>query len=122
MWWTRGTEIVALNTDLTAAYAELETLRARPAVVAPPPVEAVPSDPDAVTPAADAADAPVASGPDVVLVPDGGIATPPAAQAASAVETEMPVQPAATTVAPAATPAVSAPIPVNAAPNDNKAQ
>jgi hypothetical protein len=30
LWWNRGGEIAALNTDLTAAYAELETLRARP--------------------------------------------------------------------------------------------
>ena len=42
LWWKQGGEIAALRTDLTAAYAELETLRARPEVVsAPPPV---PSD------------------------------------------------------------------------------
>jgi CheY-like chemotaxis protein len=41
LWWNQGGEIAALRTDLAAAYAEAETLRARPAVVSvPPPVEA----------------------------------------------------------------------------------
>jgi len=48
LWWQQGAEIAALRTDLAAAYAEVETLRARPAVVSPPP---------AVAPAADATDA-----------------------------------------------------------------
>ena len=123
MWWTRGTEIVALNTDLTAAYAELETLRARPEVVAPPPVETVPTDPGAVMPAADAPDAPVASSAEVALVPDGAVATPPTAQAAPAVHGEMPAQPVTSAAsAPVVTPATPAPIPEAAAPNDNKAQ
>jgi CheY-like chemotaxis protein len=123
MWWTRGTEIVALNTDLTAAYAELETLRARPEVVAPPPVETVPTDPGAVMPAADAPDAPVASTADVALVPDGGIATPPALLATPAVHGEMPAQPVtSSTSAPVVTPATPAPISEAAAPTDNKAQ
>ena len=30
MWWQQGGEIAALRTDLAAAYAEVETLRARP--------------------------------------------------------------------------------------------
>jgi CheY-like chemotaxis protein len=39
MWWNQGGEIAALRTDLAAAYAEVETLRARP-VVSPAPVAA----------------------------------------------------------------------------------
>jgi hypothetical protein len=73
-WWERGSELAAVNTDLTAAYAELETLRARPA--AAPAV--APVDPDAVTPAADAPDAAAASTGAVELVPNGGTVTPPA--------------------------------------------
>jgi CheY-like chemotaxis protein len=81
MWWNRGSEIAALNTDLTAAYAELETLRS--SVAAPAPQEAAPAgDPAAVTPAADAPDAAVASTGEVALVPEGGIVTPPATSAA----------------------------------------
>ena len=59
LWWKQGGEVAALRTDLTAAYAELEALRARPEVVsAPPPVtEPAALDPDALVPAADAADA-----------------------------------------------------------------
>ena len=37
LWWKQGGEIAALRTDLAAAYAELETLRARPEVVSPAP-------------------------------------------------------------------------------------
>ncbi len=37
-WWQQGAEIAALRTDLAAAYAEVETLRARPEVVSPVPV------------------------------------------------------------------------------------
>ena len=59
LWWNQGSEIAALRTDLTAAYAELETLRARPEVVSPAPPIAPPVviDPNAVVPAADAPDA-----------------------------------------------------------------
>jgi CheY-like chemotaxis protein len=86
MWWSRGGEIAALNTDLTAAYGELETLRARP-LTAPQP-EAAPlaapvadslADPSAVTPAPDAPDAAAATSAEVALVPDGGTIAPPAA-------------------------------------------
>jgi CheY-like chemotaxis protein len=73
MWWSRGSEIAALNTDLTAAYAELETLRSRPVVVTPAP------DAAAVLPASDAVDAAVASTDEVALVADGAAVTPPAA-------------------------------------------
>ena len=37
MWWQQGAEVAALRGDLSAAYAEVETLRARPVVVSPPP-------------------------------------------------------------------------------------
>jgi CheY-like chemotaxis protein len=125
MWWNRGSEIAALNTDLTAAYAELETLRARP-VAQPqlPPAETLAADPDAVTPAADAPDAAAANGSDVALVPDGATVTPPTAQAVPAAvsgETSAPPE-AAASPASAVTPATPAPIPAAATPADNKAQ
>jgi CheY-like chemotaxis protein len=86
LWWNRGGEIAALNTDLSAAYAELETLRAQAAAVAAasasepvPAVEASVTDPDAVLPDTDASlDAqPAAAGTQVQLVPTGGVVTPP---------------------------------------------
>ncbi|HET7811022.1 MAG TPA: response regulator [Steroidobacteraceae bacterium] len=40
MWWQQGAEVAALRGDLSAAYAELETLRARPEVVSPEPAAA----------------------------------------------------------------------------------
>ena len=52
-WWQQGGEIAALRTDLQAAYAEVETLRARPEVVSPPAVAAA-----AVTAAGTATPAP----------------------------------------------------------------
>jgi hypothetical protein len=87
LWWNRGAEIAALQTDLTAAYGELETLRSRPEPVAPaavPTVEAaaVAADPNAVVPAPDAVDAPdaaAAAAQGVDLVPTGGAITPPPA-------------------------------------------
>jgi CheY-like chemotaxis protein len=71
LWWKQGGEVAALRTDLAAAYAELETLRARPEVVsAPPPaIEPAALVPDAVVPAADAADAVPAPTGVVELVP-----------------------------------------------------
>jgi CheY-like chemotaxis protein len=49
LWWNQGGELAALRTDLAAAYAEAEALRARPAVVSVPvPMEApAPVSPDA---------------------------------------------------------------------------
>jgi hypothetical protein len=67
-----------LHTDLDAAYAEVETLRARPAIVSPAPV-AEPVDENAVVPAADAPDAASASSAAVELIPANGAMTPPAA-------------------------------------------
>ena len=77
MWWQLGAEIAGLRTDLDAAYAEVEALRARPVVSEPP---APPADPAAIFPAADAPDAAAAAAPDVQLVPDQGNAavSPPA--------------------------------------------
>jgi CheY-like chemotaxis protein len=92
MWWNRGAEIAALQTDLTAAYAELETLRARPVMTAPveaPVAPAVVADPHAVVPAADATDAPdaaIAAAQGVDLVPTGGVITPPAPTAPAATQ------------------------------------
>jgi len=83
LWWNQGAEIAALHTDLDAAYAEVETLRARPTVVSPAPMApldnpaaAASADPNAVVPAPDAPDAAIASSAAVELVP----ATPAAAQ------------------------------------------
>ena len=86
LWWNQGGEIAALRTDLTAAYTELEALRARPEVVsvAPAVVEPAAVDPNAVVPAADAPDAALATSADVALVPTGEaiVAAPPAASMA----------------------------------------
>jgi CheY-like chemotaxis protein len=111
MWWTRGGEVAALNTDLTAAYAELEDLRARPVVTPttetalmpatgsaafdpaadptaldPATMDAATLDPSAVVPAPDAPDALATPVPGVDLVPTGAVLKPPAeAEAAPAV-------------------------------------
>jgi len=69
MWWNQGGEMAALRTDLSAAYAELEALRARPEVVSPAPVGL--ADPNAVMPAADAPDAAAVTTSAVELVPSG---------------------------------------------------
>jgi CheY-like chemotaxis protein len=86
LWWNQGGELAAARTDLNAAYAELETLRAPPPVVSLPAAETA-TDPNAVVPAADAADtadtttgaaaAPVAAT-TVELVPTGATIVPPA--------------------------------------------
>jgi hypothetical protein len=100
LWWQQGAEVAALRTDLAAAYAEVETLRARPVVVSPPPVAAEPAvDPNAVTPAGDAPDAAAATSADVVLVP-AGTSVDSALQAASAAPAPIPET---------ASPAVAAP-------------
>ena len=68
--WKQGAELAAVRTDLTAAYSELETLRARPEVVSAPPAASEPaaSEADVVMPAADAVDAGPAAA-DAVAVP-----------------------------------------------------
>ena len=112
LWWNQGAEIAALHTDLDAAYAEVETLRARPVMVSPPPV-AEPVDENAVVPAADAPDAASASSAAVELVPaNGAIVAPPAAVAA---ESPAPrVADPATATAPAAVPPVTQTTPTQA--------
>jgi hypothetical protein len=112
MWWNQGGELAALRTDLSAAYAELETLRARPEVVSPAlPAESA-ADPAAISPGAvlpdqDALDAPVATTSSVELVPTGAVAAPvvPATLPAAAPAAATPV---------AAGPAAAAPSPVQA--------
>ena len=102
LWWNQGGETTALRTDLAAAYAELEALRAAPkvetsAVVssapAEPQVAEAATDPNAVLPGAvvpdeDGPDA--AAAPSVELVPDGAVATPPAAAPLPATATTAP--------------------------------
>jgi CheY-like chemotaxis protein len=95
MWWNQGAEIAALRTDLDAAYAEVETLRARPVVVSPPPATD-PVDENAVVPAADAPDAASASSAAVELVPaDGAVVAPPVQTPAAAPLAAAPVAAAA---------------------------
>jgi CheY-like chemotaxis protein len=113
LWWNQGGELAAMRTDLTAAYAELESLRERPLVVSPPPpapdaaAASAAIDPNALVPAPDALDAPEAAlvtAPAVELVLTGAAATPPPASPAAV---------AAPMVVPAASPApaTSAPSP-----------
>jgi hypothetical protein len=116
MWWNRGSEIAALNTDLNAAYLELETLRARPVVSPPVEAPAAPVDANAVVPAPDAPDAATASTMAVELVPDGGTVSPPAQIAPAATVT----QPASSVVpAPAAPASAATTSPVAATPANN---
>jgi CheY-like chemotaxis protein len=127
-WWQQGAEIAALRTDLNAAYAEVETLRARPVVSAAPVAAPAPAPapaaadsaiaapaitdpaiaaPAAILPAEDAPDAAAASHAEVALVPAAGaarIAAPPSASAPTSTSTPAPVPAApAVTEVPAAT-------------------
>jgi CheY-like chemotaxis protein len=114
LWWNQGSEIAALRTDLTAAYAELEALRARPEVVSLPapadpttePMIDPMTNPGAVLPAADAPDAATAASPAVELVPMGA-----AAVAAPAISTAPASAPAAGAPAASAATVVAAPPP-----------
>ena len=107
LWWTQGGEIAALRTDLTAAYAELETLRAKPTLVsAPTPVAEPPADPNAVVPAVDASDVEPAAAGLVELVPTDSAVAPalaPANSIAAPVSSAAPAPPAATSAPPAQT-------------------
>jgi CheY-like chemotaxis protein len=99
LWWSQGGELAAVRTDLAASYSELETLRARPPIVSPAPVETpVVTDPNAVLPAADAPDAAAASNPSVELVPATGRVAP--AVIPSAIAPSAPAATAAPAVAP----------------------
>jgi hypothetical protein len=120
LWWNRGAEIAALNTDLTAAYAELETLRARPvaAPLADAPV-AMPVDPNAVVPDADGPDAAAPSESGVALVPLGEVVSPPAPAAPEALtpEGQVPVAAAPASASAGTTaPAAPASVPASATP------
>ncbi len=106
-WWQQGGEIAALRSDLTASYAEVEALRARPSVVSAPavaaPADTLVTEPAALVPADDLA--PVATGLEPAVAPQ---ATPAVTAPAGA------VLPAATAADPATVPepsaAVSAPV------------
>jgi hypothetical protein len=109
LWWNQGGEIAALRTDLAAAYAEAETLRARPAVVSiPAPVEA----PLAVSPEVVAAEGALIEGVAPVTTPDAGSAAP--ALAAAPVSGMAPASTAPATATPSAVAPASAPAPTPA--------
>ena len=107
LWWNQGAELAALHTDLDAAYAEVQTLRARPPVVSSAPV-AEPVDENAVVPAADAPDAASASSAAVELVPSNGAVTPPPA-ALNAPSAAVAMQAGALSAAPSAAPSAAVP-------------
>ena len=116
LWWNQGGEMAALRTDLSAAYAELETLRAKPAVVVPAPLpvqsdmaEGAVTDPNAVVPDVDGPDTAAAAS--VELVPTGAGAAPavaPAAAAPAAASAPVATSPPAAAAAPAQSPASQA--------------
>jgi CheY-like chemotaxis protein len=106
-WWQQGAQIEALRTDLAAAYAEVETLRARPEIVSPPIAAVDPPVEGAAVPAIEGGVAPDAAAPQA-LAPDAAVAAAPPATAPAAT-----VQNAA---APAVTAPAAAPVPAQTAP------
>ena len=98
-WWQQGGEIAALRTDLQAAYAEVETLRARPEVASLPAPVAVPEAGEftpvagaaAVDPAAVGTAATSATPVDSEAAPESTASTPGAALP----QAQTPAQPAA---------------------------
>jgi len=102
-WWTQGNEVAVLQSDLSAAQAEVESLRARPEVVSPaeaPAAESfVPTDGSAVDAAAVLPPAP-ATPPAV-----GDPAAPTAPAAAAPTPATMPATAASNAIGPAAEPA-----------------
>ena len=104
LWWNQGGEMAALRTDLSAAYVELEALRARPEVVSLSPLPAEPAAdpnavlPDAVLPDEDGPDAAAATMRSVELVPTVAGAAP----AVLPPSTDIPAAASPTAVAPAA--------------------
>jgi CheY-like chemotaxis protein len=113
LWWNQGGEMAALRTDLSAAYSELEALRARPQVVSPVALPAEPAtDPNAVLPDADAPDAAATPTASVELVPTNAGAAPvvsPATLPAAAPSAAAPAIAPSAAAVPAAAPAASAP-------------
>jgi CheY-like chemotaxis protein len=103
LWWNQGGEIAALHTDLDAAYAEVEALRARPEVVSQASLVIEPGviEPGAIE--AGAIEAGAADPADVAPAADAAL-VPPAAAA-----TKVPV---------AADSATPAPLPASALPVD----
>jgi hypothetical protein len=98
LWWNQGGEMVALRDDLSAAYAELESLRARPEVDSPAPLPAEPAivDPNAVLPGEDAPDAAVSTTASVELVPVGAtVPVAPPVLASSSADVPVAAAPAA---------------------------
>ena len=111
MWWQQGAQVAALRTDLDAAYAEVEALRARPAVVSPAAAAPATLDANAVTPAADAPDAAAVATAGVELVPDSGKVVPAAAAPAASPVNVIPpaaLLPSGATATPAAAPVTQA--------------
>ncbi len=101
-WWNQGGEVAALRTDLSAAYAELETLRALPEVVSvPAAVEVVPAVPVDGLVAADGVPTEAAPG---ATAP----ATVPPTSASAALEPAAPVAAPAPSAAPPTEPAPAA--------------
>jgi CheY-like chemotaxis protein len=99
LWWKQGGEVAALRTDLTAAYAELEVLRARPEIVSPPP----PAEPAADLTAQPAVD-PLAAAPEPLAIEAAPIAAPVATAPIAVPATTAPI------AAPAATAPVAEPV------------
>lgn len=110
-WWKQGGEIAALRTDLDAAYAEVETLRARPEVVSPAPVVEEPPAVDAglATEATVAEGVAPAAAADVAAAGAEMAPEPAAAPVTVVPVAAAPVTPAPDAVADPATPAGSAP-------------
>jgi CheY-like chemotaxis protein len=102
-WWQQGAQIEALRTDLAAAYAEVETLRARPAIVSPPvPAAESPMDGAAVPPIEPGAMAESAA--------------PPALASDAAIPVEPPPATPSAITAPAVTAPAATPLPAQIAP------
>jgi CheY-like chemotaxis protein len=100
LWWNQGGEIAALRTDLAAAYAEAETLRARPVVVSVPAPDALLAPVPEVLSAEGAVAEPVA----------GSLIAADAASVATAAASAAPVSAAPASAAPvSAAPASAAP-------------
>ncbi|HTU67965.1 MAG TPA: response regulator [Steroidobacteraceae bacterium] len=112
-WWLQGNEVAVLRSDLSAAVAEAEALRARPEVVSDAPA-LVPEtfvSTDGSTPAVVATPPAV----DATLAPEAAAAAPATASApgasapTSALPTPAPAAPGPVTHAPATTPVAAAP-------------
>jgi CheY-like chemotaxis protein len=98
LWWQQGGELAAARSDLVAAYAEVDTLRARAEVVsqqAAAETAASPADPAALIPAEDALDAPAADA--TAVTPE--VTAAPVSQPAAAAIPAAPTSPVAVSAA-----------------------